>query len=183
MPTVTLQRALGWNSPGEPGSLQEARFRQNYLTKMDAVPVVKTLWIHKAVRVHFNVLCLFLQRNGEKLGEKVDDWGFANRPIRGSTVDSYHRFALAGDVEALENVMGIRRTTFPVTKTRRVAKLVGLTWGYDFSGRPDPMHFEFRGSKTRARWLRWRLTHKTKRSRELAKLCDMSMETFIERIK
>jgi hypothetical protein len=184
MPSITTQRLLGWPSPGSPGSSQEAAFRDKYLVRMNAVPVVKTLWVHRAVRVHFNALCLFMQKNGEKLGEKVDDWGFANRDIRGfAGIKSYHAFALAGDLEALENVLGIRATTFPIKKTREVAKLLGMKWGYDYQGRPDPMHFEFTGSRARARWIKSRLVKPTKRSRRLAELCNMDVKDFCNRIK
>jgi hypothetical protein len=183
MPSVAYQSALGFSSPGNPGSSYESAWKRKNLVKATAVKVVKTLWVHRAVVTEFNALCMFLQSDGNKLGERIDDWGFANRPIRGSTSSSYHRFGLAIDVDATENPMGVRDTSFNHhNKVRRVCKLLGLRWGLDYSGRPDPMHFEFTKSRARAKYIRSRLVKPTKRSRELAKLCDMSVHEFCRRV-
>lgn len=106
MPTNAQQLALGYPHPGEPGSKREYNWKIKYLRKCTAVRSVKTLWVHRSVRVQFNALTLFLQRNGAKLGERVDDWGWANRQIAGTLEYSYHRWALAADIDALENEIG-----------------------------------------------------------------------------
>lgn len=185
MPAVRDQFILGFVSPGPPLSEAEALWRAKHLRKVEAVPVVKTLWVHKSVLSVMGALVLFLQRDGNGLGERVDDWGFANRDIRGFPGSkSYHAWGLAIDVDATENPMGVRNTSFlHRARVRRVCALLGLRWGLDYSGRPDAMHFEFTGSRARARWLRSRLTKPTRRSRELARLCGLDVHEFIRRIK
>lgn len=184
MPSVTFQRVLGWQSPGDPKSPREAEFKRNRLVKVDSVPGVDTIWVHRAVRTQFNALALILQANGAKLPKRVDDWGYANRPIRGATSSSYHRFGLAVDLDATENVLGSGSTTFPPVLIHRVLKrsLLNLRWGYDYHGRKDPMHFEFTGSRARARFVSGRLRRNTKRARTLAGYAKMDVDEFVRRI-
>lgn len=189
MPSVTTQAVLGWRSPGSPGSLQESAWKAKYLVRAEAIHSVKTLLLHRAVVVHFNALNLYLQKNGAKLGEKVDDWGWANRDIRGfSGTKSYHAWALAEDLDATEHPLGQRHTTFADNERERneirlVCKLLGLRWGYDYSGRPDPMHFEFIKSFLRARRIRRKLVKPTRKSRRLAELCNLDVDDFCRRVR
>lgn len=184
MPSVTTMAAAGWDSPGAPGSDSERAWRLEHLRKCSAVPVVRTLWVHRRVLPIMGALVLFLQRDGNKLGERVDDWGYANRDIRGFPGQkSYHAWGLAIDVDATENPMGVRDTSFRHRrKVRRVCRLLGLRWGLDYTGRPDPMHFEFTGDRDKARRIRGKLSKPTRRSRTLARLCDMPVHDFIRRI-
>lgn len=183
MPTATGQRLLGWTNPGVPSSTSEATWKTANLVKVDSLPGVKTVWVNRRVRVVFNALLLVLQASGAKLAKNVDDWGFANRPIRGSTSSSYHRFGLAVDLDATENPMGPHRTTFSTAVARRAVHLLGLRWGYDYEGtRKDAMHFEFCGSAIRAAYLTRRLRKPTKRSRALAELAGMDVAEFVGRI-
>jgi len=81
-------------------------------------------------------------------GQVVDDWGFNCRPIAGTRTPSNHSWGLAIDIDATKYPQGTRR--FPP------AWLVALfeSYGFEWGGRwrtPDPMHFEFRGSRTEAR--------------------------------
>lgn len=185
MATVTYQRALGWSSPGDPGSDREAAWRRRNLRRVESVPVVRTLWVHRSARVIFGALVLYLQKDGNKLGETVDDWGFANRDIRGVPgAKSYHAFGLAVDLDATENPMGVRDTSFEHRdRVRRVCRLLGVRWGLDYTGRPDPMHFELPVSRVRAAYITGRLTRPTRRSRELARLTGMPVGEFIDRIR
>ena len=189
MPSVLYQSALGFAGPGDAGSSRETEWKRRNLRRAGAVPVVKTLWLHKAAVVQFNALNLYLQRQGAQLGKRVDDWGFANRDIRGFTgVKSYHAWGLAEDLDATEHPLGRRHTTFAdnqaeIAEVRKVCRLLGLRWGYDYTGRPDPMHFEFTKSRARARFIRRRLRKPTWRSRRLAKLCDLPVKEFCRRVR
>lgn len=80
-----------------------------------------------------------------------DDWGYANRPIRGSTRPSNHSWGLAIDIDAQEYPMGQSRRNPP----RWIIDLFAR-YRFDWGGvwrRPDPMHFEFNGWPRDARWL------------------------------
>lgn len=185
MTSAAAQRALGWSGPGDPGSAQETAWKTANLVKADSVPVVKTVWVHRNILPMANALMLFLQKSGAKLGENVDDWGFANRPIRNAkaTDDSYHKYARALDLDALENVQHSGKTTFPVKNTNEVCKLLGFEWGMNFKAPwNDPMHFQWPGSRARAKYIRSRLRKSTKRSKRLAVLCGMTTKDFIARI-
>lgn len=189
MPSISTEAKLGFSNPGGINSEHEREWKKENLVKAQGVSVVKTLWVHKAVVTEFNALCIYLQANGARLGENVDDWGFSNRDIRGYPgVKSYHAFGLAIDLDATENPMGVRKSSFARTnrdkkETFRVCELLGLRWGLFYTGRPDAMHFEFIKSKRRARYIRSRLIKSTKRSRTLAKLCDMPVDEFCRRVK
>jgi hypothetical protein len=190
MPSILVQRALGYSSPGDPGSVQEQAWKEKNLKKALAISTVKTLWVHKSVVVQFNALNLFLNRAMDAgLGEKIDDWGFANRDIRGfSGIKSYHAFALAEDLDATEHPLGQRQTTFADNQKereliRKVCSLLGMRWGFDYENRPDPMHFEHVFSRARARFIRSRLIKPTKRSRKLAELCKMDVADFCKRVR
>lgn len=190
MPSVAQMIVLGWGpGPGRPGSAEEAEWKRRNLRKALAVRTVKTLWVHKDTVAHQNALSLYLQRNGAKLGEKVDDWGFANRPVRGyASIWSYHKWALGVDRDATEHPLGLRHTTFAdskaeIAEVREVHKLLGMRWGYDYRERPDPMHSEVTVSRARARYIRSRLVKPTKRSKRLASLCGMPVGEFCQRIR
>jgi D-alanyl-D-alanine carboxypeptidase-like protein/putative peptidoglycan binding protein len=77
----------------------------------------------------------------------LDDWGYAERTIRGSSTDlSNHASGTAEDLNATKHPLGVRGT-FSRAETeairRQLRKYVGcIRWGGDYSGRPDEMHFE-----------------------------------------
>lgn len=77
----------------------------------------------------------------------LDDWGYAARPVRGSTsVLSMHGAGLAIDLNATRHVLG-QRGTFnagQVATIRALAAKYGLRWGGDFKLRADEMHYEVR---------------------------------------
>lgn len=76
-----------------------------------------------------------------------DDWGYAERPIRGSTTTlSNHASGTALDLNATRHPLG-KRGTFTAAQTAKIRaelKRYGgcIRWGGDYSGRPDEMHFE-----------------------------------------
>jgi hypothetical protein len=86
-----------------------------------------------------------------------DDWGFSSRPVRGTENDRYpvpsnHSWGLAGDIDAQEYPIGqIRRR--PPQWIVDLFEAYGFEWGGRWTKRPDPMHFEFRGSVSEARFL------------------------------
>jgi hypothetical protein len=77
---------------------------------------------------------------------ELDDWGYAERPIRGGTALSNHASGTAIDLNATKHPLGISGT-FSLTKQALIrAQLLTykgcIRWGADYSGRKDEMHFE-----------------------------------------
>ena len=78
---------------------------------------------------------------------QLDDWGYAERPIRGSsTTLSNHASGTAMDLNATRHPMGVRGTFTPAQAAAIRAQLRTydgcIRWGGDYTGRPDEMHFE-----------------------------------------
>ena len=75
----------------------------------------------------------------------LDDWGYCYREVRGSTSDlSNHSSGTAIDLNATKHPLG-KAGTFPLEKVpmiQALAKKYSLTWGGDYRGRKDEMHFE-----------------------------------------
>ena len=76
-----------------------------------------------------------------------DDWGYAERPIRGSsTTLSNHASGTAIDFNAEQHPLGVHGTwsTSERTKVNAMLNLLDGTvrWGDNYSGRKDGMHFE-----------------------------------------
>jgi len=78
-----------------------------------------------------------------------DDWGYSNRPIRGTRIPSNHSWGLAIDIDAQNYPQGQRRKVPPLW-VREVFALCGFAWGGTWSY-ADPMHFEFQGTLADAR--------------------------------
>ncbi len=79
-------------------------------------------------------------------GGVLDDWGWADRPIRGGTATSNHASATAIDLNATRHVLG-RVGTFTSAQLRELRKVLAeaggtIRWGGDYAGRKDEMHFE-----------------------------------------
>ena len=77
-----------------------------------------------------------------------DDWGWAVRPIRGSSsVMSNHASGTAMDLNATKHPLGVRNS-FTLDQAREIrARLAGrydgcIRWGGDYETRADEMHFE-----------------------------------------
>lgn len=82
---------------------------------------------------------------------EFDDWGYANRNVRGSTSVSNHASATAVDVNATRHVLGARGT-FTAKQVAEIHKILAevdhvVRWGGDYSGRKDEMHFEINAGK------------------------------------
>ena len=80
-----------------------------------------------------------------------DDWGYANRPIRGTSVPSNHSWGLAVDLDATKYPQGQRAKRPPQWVDDIFAKYRfdnGAPWR-----NPDPMHYEFNGTPADARFL------------------------------
>jgi hypothetical protein len=79
-------------------------------------------------------------------GGVLDDWGWADRNIRGGTAISNHASATAIDLNALRHVLGAVGTFTAAQRARLRSLLVKyggvIRWGGDYTGRKDEMHFE-----------------------------------------
>lgn len=104
---------------------------------------------------------LFTQMNNRvevvSRGTPPDEWGYYVKTIEGSHTISNHASATAGDYNANEHPMGI-----PASKnysTKQIAEIHKILreadgvfrWGGDYTGRPDPMHFEIICNATKLR--------------------------------
>lgn len=108
-------------------------------------------------------LALWFHETIEKINEGIwDEWGWAPRPIRGSSIISNHASGTAIDINATKHPLGVANTFryFIVTKvigakiTRKqyaehvvrlkMAKRYRgvVRWGGDYRYRKDAMHFE-----------------------------------------
>lgn len=80
-------------------------------------------------------------------GGVFDDWGYAERPIRGSTTTlSNHASGTALDLNATRHVLG-KRDTFTAAQTKAIRDHLKtfdgcIRWGGDYQNRADEMHFE-----------------------------------------
>jgi len=80
--------------------------------------------------------------------EQYDDWAWAARPIRGSTLISNHASGTAMDLNATKHPMGVKTSaTFTqkeITAIHRRLEFYNhcIRWGGDYQNRPDAMHFE-----------------------------------------
>lgn len=151
MASIATMERLGWGDPGREGSTEAARFRANHITTLRHRGIAIPTNNNPDWQYVLTVLIEFLERLGNDFSEMRDDWGYANRDIRGYPGSkSMHSWGLAFDGDALKNPRGPKRTTFPVAKTRALCKALGLRWGYDFTTTPDAMHFELAPGETPA---------------------------------
>ena len=91
---------------------------------------------------------------------KLDDWAYAFRMVRGTTDKlSCHSSGTAIDLNATKHPLG-KAGTFELAKVpmiQALAKKYGLTWGGDYRGRKDEMHFEVSVTPEQARKLTTKL--------------------------
>lgn len=83
-----------------------------------------------------------LERRGYKIKSLS---GFNDRLKRGGRTLSEHAYGNAIDINPLENPMGRRGVTDLPQNISDIAASYGLTWGGDWRGRKDTMHFEWAG--------------------------------------
>lgn len=78
---------------------------------------------------------------------QLDDWGYAERPIRDAAELSNHASGTAIDLNALKHPLGARGT-FPAAKADAIRQHLAIKfegairWGGDYKNRADEMHFE-----------------------------------------
>lgn len=96
--------------------------------------------------VHF---ATWYDREVEPLDQGVwDEWGYAERDIRGSTEVSNHASGTAMDLNATKHGLGTEaRASLSAHQIEKIHKRLKLyngciRWGGDYSGRTDPMHYE-----------------------------------------
>lgn len=95
---------------------------------------------------------------------QLDDWGYAERPIRGGTELSNHASGTAADVNAVRHPLGTDPVaTFSKAQISTVRAIVARTegcvrWGGDYVGRKDPMHFEIVAPESRCAAVLHKLT-------------------------
>lgn len=148
MPTVPEMERMGWEDPGAPGSREAEQYRAKWIRSFTEGG--RTFHVHKDVLPLFRALVILMDKNGVDIDKGVlDDWSYANRDIRGYPgYKSMHSWGLAIDIDAVKNPLGSDETSFPVRKTDKAADDCSLTWGYNWTSRPDPMHFEFKGMRS-----------------------------------
>jgi hypothetical protein len=103
------------------------------------------------------LLAAWIDANVEVMDKdaELDDWGYAERPIRGSTTTlSNHASGTAFDYNATQHPLGTTGNWSYAEKSKINAKLKQLgnvvRWGENYSGRKDPMHFEINVRPTAA---------------------------------
>lgn len=78
----------------------------------------------------------------------LDDWGYAERPIRGGTELSNHASGTAIDLNATSHPLATDPpANFTQAEIDEIHEIIGQTqgcvrWGGDYTGRKDGMHFE-----------------------------------------
>ena len=98
-----------------------------------------------AILVHF---AAWFDKNIEDIeAGQLDDWGYAERPIRGSTTTlSNHASGTAMDLNSTKHPLGARNTFSDAQERKIRAKLKDyngcIRWGGDYTNRADEMHFE-----------------------------------------
>lgn len=169
----------GWGWPGAPGSDEDRKYRKEHLEWVEAGGV--NLLVRKEVADLF--VWFIDELTGPAydyaLNVRADDWGYANRDVRGAPgVKSNHAWGLAVDLNATTNPMtddGRTHTDLPPGISKLAAKY-GLRWGGDYSRRKDPMHFEFTGTPADAQEYIRHLSRQ--RSASNQEFFDMDETTF-----
>jgi hypothetical protein len=100
---------------------------------------------------------LTVQEIDTAVGAQSDDWGYAERPVRGSAdVLSNHASGTAIDLNATRWPLGsapeVNLSARQVAAVREIVAATGgaVRWGGDYRGRKDPMHFEITDNRTEA---------------------------------
>lgn len=111
--------------------------------------MIPLLWI--TGRVHpdtvaiFNHLCRRFQAEVEPI-IREHSWGYNYRPIRGRVNLSNHASGTAIDLNAPTHPLG-KANTFTAPQRAAIRRILNdfqgaITWGGDWTARPDDMHFE-----------------------------------------
>lgn len=103
---------------------------------------------------------------------QLDDWGWASRPIGGSTVISNHASGTAEDLNATRHPRDVPTAkTFTPRQIRQIHRMLRrlfgvVRWGGDYVSRPDGMHFEINDDHDRVRIAAYWLS-RTRRGRKI----------------
>lgn len=148
MPTIPEMQRMGWDDPGETGSKEAAAYKAKWIAEFTEGG--RAFRVHKEVLPLFRALIILMGKNGVDIDTGIlDDWSYVNRDIRGYPgYKSMHSWGLAIDIDSTKNPLGSSHTSFPVEKTNKAADGCSLAWGYNWTTRPDPMHFEYRGMRS-----------------------------------
>lgn len=117
------------------------------------------------------LLCDFaawFDKNIEDIEEnQLDDWGYAERLVRGSATDlSNHASGTALDLNAVKHPLG-SVNTFTVAQRNAIREKLKeyegvLRWGGDYVGRKDEMHFEINAVPSEVRLVADKIRRGTK---------------------
>lgn len=118
---------------------------------------------------------------------QADDWGYYFRQNRNADNLSCHSSGTAVDVNATRHPNG-QRGTFTAAQVREIrqilAELDGVVgWGGDFTGTPDEMHFEIRGTAAQVAAVARRLTTPTSQEDDMTPEQDARLkriEAFLD---
>lgn len=133
-----LESYNGWTCSPNPDEINIHRY---LIPKSNGV----TLTMRQGVAVILANVASDFNKNVQVLKEKqLDDWGYAYRTVRGSNVMSNHASGTAIDLNATNFPMGVRRMSYRQRRDCRriVSKYRVITWGGEWTTRPDEMHFE-----------------------------------------
>jgi hypothetical protein len=126
---------------------------------------------------------LWYHERVQKINEGVwDEWGWAVRPIRDSSVTSNHASGTAIDLNATKHPLGVRGTlrfwlrrgTRRELAEERIRRILNTQYkdviraGLNYTGRPDEMHYEIVRDYSFVRPLAARL-RKTRRGKRILK--------------
>jgi len=128
-----------WATASLVGDPRQPDWQQKNLTWIEPIPGQR--WqVYAPAAKAFEGLLKDLAERGYK---PTSSGGFNYRNIRGSDRLSQHAFGTAIDMNSMQNQMGSKVTDIPGAS--ELAKKWGLEWGGNWKGRPDPMHFEYKG--------------------------------------
>ena len=153
--SLASAKSRGWGDPGGPANPKtSAAFHARNIIVVSAGNI--KLAVHKGIAPLVITGIKKCVAIGYTFDKVADDWGYANRYIRGAEarkVLSNHAWGLALDLNATKNPMtsdGKRHTDMPATVVAIWTSL-GFQWGGNYTGsRKDTMHYEFAGTPATA---------------------------------
>ena len=122
------------------GDPSQASWQQQNLVTVTA-PNGQKWQVYREAAPAFQAFLQELSANGYN---PTSSGGFNYRNIRGSNRLSQHAFGAAIDINAAANPMGGTTSDMPADVGAIAAKY-GIEWGGNWTGRKDPMHFEWTG--------------------------------------
>ena len=136
-----------FNSPGWQ-TLNLVHMMAPFMMYYDKQPLLRGILVHKKIETALGMVFSEIWAGCNKLQSAVDatgatDFGgcFNIRQIAGSSNWSNHSWACAIDLSPSTN--GFNQTPTLANGVITAFKRQGALWGGDYTGRKDPMHFEF----------------------------------------